>query len=74
MSQALHAQLLSLTSRPVAITFVDAAPAGVSHVTATDRQVAVTGAGPLQARCSIPSQTITSAPQDATSGGGLRAA
>jgi hypothetical protein len=36
MPQTLLAQLLSLSSRPVAITFVDKAPAGVPRVTASE--------------------------------------
>jgi uncharacterized protein (DUF169 family) len=36
MSQTLLAQLLSLTSPPVAIAFVEAAPAGVPRVTASE--------------------------------------
>jgi uncharacterized protein (DUF169 family) len=36
MSQTLLAQLLTLSSRPIAITFVDSAPAGVPRVTASE--------------------------------------
>ena len=36
MSRTSLAQLLSLTSPPVAVAFVDAAPAGVPHVSAAE--------------------------------------
>ena len=46
MSHTSLAQLLSLTSAPVAIAFVDAAPAGVPSSPPASQPAAATGAAP----------------------------
>jgi len=61
MSQTSLTELLRLTSAPVAIAFVDAAPPGVPHVSAVEPAGCGYWRPAAAGRCSSPSPTITRA-------------